>query len=125
MNNSGNWTGFFTYAKTTGGRNPFDVNIEFKMDGANKVLHGEGNDAGGAFELIDSLVTGDIIRFRKKYLNRENNELSIKYAGRLKGNGQIEGKWWVPGRKKMHGFFFMRFEAYEVCTFKSSILHMN
>jgi len=116
MNNSGNWTGFFTYAKTTGGRNPFEVDIKFKMDGANKVLYGRGNDASGEFELTDSLVTGDIIRFRKKYLNQGNSNMPIiKYTGRLKGNAQIEGKWWVPGQKKMHGFFFMRYEAYEVC----------
>ena len=114
MNNSGNWTGFFTYAQTTGSRNPFEVDIEFKMDGANRALYGKGHDASGEFELVDSLVTGDIIRFRKKYLNQEKNNVPIKYAGRLKGNAQIEGKWWVPGQKKMHGLFFMRFETYEV-----------
>ncbi|CAH3172387.1 unnamed protein product [Porites evermanni] len=113
MNNSGNWTGFFTYAKTTGSRNSFKVDIKFKVDGANKILVGKGHDASGAFELIDSLVTGDIVRFRKKYLNQENNDMLIKYAGRLKGNAQIEGKWWIPGEKKIHGFFFMRYEAYE------------
>ncbi|KAM7444632.1 hypothetical protein ABFA07_006733 [Porites harrisoni] len=113
MNNSGNWTGFFTYAKTTGGRNSFKVDIKFKVDGANKILVGKGHDASGAFELIDSLVTGDIVRFRKKYLNQENDDVLIKYAGRLKGNAQIEGKWWIPGEKKIHGFFFMRYEAYE------------
>ena len=116
MNNSGNWTGFFTYAKTTGGRNSFKVDIKFKVDGANKILVGKGQDASGAFELIDSLVTGDIVRFRKKYHNQENNDVLIKYAGRLKGNAQIEGKWWIPGEKKIHGFFFMRYEAYEVCS---------
>lgn len=104
MNNSGNWTGFFTYAKTTGGRNSFKVDIKFKVDGANKILVGKGHDASGAFELIDSLVTGDIVRFRKKYLNQENDDVLIKYAGRLKGNAQIEGKWWIPGEKKIHGF---------------------
>ena len=126
MNNSGNWTGFFTYAKTTGGKNPFEVDIQFKMDGANKVLYGKGNDASGEFEFTDSLVTGDIIRFRKKYLNQGNSQLSIKYAGRLKGNAQIEGKWWVSGQKKMNGFFFMRYEAYEVCLhFKTAFPHLN
>ena len=114
MNNSGNWTGFFTYAKTTGSKTSFEVDIEFKMDGANKILYGKGNDASGEFELVDSLVTGDIMRFRKKYLNKEMSDVSIKYAGRLKGNAQIEGKWWVPGQKKMHGMFFMRYAAYEV-----------
>lgn len=113
MNNSGNWTGFFTYDKTTGSRNHFQVNIEFKMEGANRALYGKGSDAGGAFELIDSLVKDDIIRFRKRYLNNDSGEVSIKYAGRLKGKAQIEGRWWIPGRGKMHGFFFMRCEAYE------------
>lgn len=115
MNNSGNWSGFFTYDKTTGSKSQFKVNINFKMDGANKALYGKGSDVGGAFELIDSLVTDNIVRFRKRYLNKGNGQqLPIKYAGRLKGNAQIEGKWWIPGQKKMHGFFFMRYEAYEV-----------
>lgn len=125
MDNSGNWTGFFTYAKTTGSRNSFKVDIKFKVDGANKILVGKGHDASGAFELIDSLVTGDIVRFRKKYLNQENNDVLIKYAGRLKGNAQIEGKWWIPGEKKIHGFFFMRYEAYEVCSRSKSQFFAN
>ncbi|KAJ7383008.1 hypothetical protein OS493_031178 [Desmophyllum pertusum] len=113
MNNSGNWTGFFTYDKTTGSRNSFEVDIQFKMDGANRVLYGKGNDDSGEFELIDSLLTGDMIRFRKKYLKQGKNDVSIKYAGRLKGNTQIDGKWWIPGVKKMHGRFFIRHNAYE------------
>ena len=115
MNNSGNWTGFFTYDKTTGSRTTFEVDMQFKMDGANKALYGKGSDDSGEFELIDSLLTGDIIRFRKKYLTKGKNEFSIKYAGRLKGNTQIEGMWWVPGGKKMRGKFFMRHKGYEVC----------
>lgn len=115
MNNSGNWTGFFTYDKTTGSQNPFEVDIQFKMDGANRVLYGKGKDESGEFELIDSLLTGDIIRFRKKYLAQGKNDISIKYAGRLKGSTQIEGKWWIPGGNKMHGRFFMRHAIYEVC----------
>lgn len=115
MNNSGNWSGFFTYDKTTGSKNQFEVNIDFKMDGANKALYGKGSDLGGEFELIDSLVTDTIVRFRKRYLKKGNDQqLSIKYAGRLKGNAQIEGKWWIPGKRKMHGFFFMRYDPYEV-----------
>lgn len=115
MNNSGNWSGFFTYDKTTGSKNQFEVNIDFKMDGANKALYGKGSDLGGEFELIDSLVTDTIVRFRKRYLKKDNGQqLSIKYAGRLKGNAQIEGKWWIPGKRKMHGFFFMRYDPYEV-----------
>ncbi|XP_044164361.1 uncharacterized protein LOC122948491 [Acropora millepora] len=114
MNNSGNWSGFFTYDKTTGSKNQFEVNIDFKMDGANKALYGKGSDLGGEFELIDSLVTDNIVRFRKRYLKKGNDQqLSIKYAGRLKGNAQIEGKWWIPGKRKMHGFFFMRYDPYE------------
>ncbi|XP_078353836.1 uncharacterized protein LOC144638515 [Oculina patagonica] len=113
MNNSGNWTGFFTYDKTTGSQTPFEVDIQFKMDGANRVLYGKGKDESGEFELIDSLLTGDIIRFRKKYLAQGKNDISIKYAGRLKGSTQIDGKWWFPGGKKMHGRFFMRHTAYE------------
>ena len=116
MKNSGNWTGFFTYEKTTGSENHFEVDIQFKMDGANRILYGKGKDGSGEeFELIDSLLTEDIIRFRKKYLAQGNSDVSIKYAGRLKGNTQIEGKWWIPGKNKMHGRFFMRHKAYEVC----------
>ena len=115
MKNSGNWTGFFTYEKTTGSENHFEVDIQFKMDGANRALYGKGKDDNGEFELIDSLLTGDIIRFRKKYLTQGKSDVSIKYAGRLKGNTQIEGKWWIPGGKKMHGRFFMRHKAFEVC----------
>lgn len=115
MNNSGTWTGFFTYDKTTGSRNTFEVDIRFKMDGANKVIYGKGSDDSGEFELIDSLLTGNIIRFRKKYLNQGNKDFSIKYAGQLKGNTQIDGKWWVPGGEKMRGKFFMRHKGYEVC----------
>lgn len=44
MKNSGNWTGFFTYDKTTGSENHFEVDIQFKMDGANRVLYGKGKD---------------------------------------------------------------------------------
>ena len=115
MKNSGNRTGFFTYEKTTGSENHFEVDIQFKMDGANRALYGKGKDDNGEFELIDSLLTGDIIRFRKKYLAQGKSDVSIKYAGRLKGNTQIEGKWWIPGGKKMHGRFFMRHKAFEVC----------
>ena len=78
MENSGNWTGFFTYEKTTGSENHFEVDIQFKMDGANRVLYGKGkDDSGEEFELIDSLLTEDIIRFRKKYLAQENSDVSI------------------------------------------------
>lgn len=115
MNNSGTWTGFFTYDKTTGSRNTFEVDVQFKMDGANKVIYGKGSDDSGEFELIDSLLTGNIIRFRKKYLNQGNKDFSIKYAAQLKGNTQIDGKWWVPGGEKMRGKFFMRLKGYEVC----------
>lgn len=62
MLNSGNWTGFFTFAKTTGSRNMFNVQLTFKTEGANNVLQGNGTDESGAFELVDSLVVDDIVR---------------------------------------------------------------
>ena len=38
----------------------------------------------------------------------------IKYAGRIKGQATIEGKWWIPGQERMNGNFFMYYTAYEV-----------
>ena len=114
MKKSGNWSGFFTYGKTTGSRNPFDVHITFKRDGASRVLEGTGKDEGGEFELKGSLETDEIIRFRKQYMDQTNGDLSIKYAARLKGEAQMEGRWWIPGHPKMHGDFYMHFQPYEV-----------
>lgn len=66
MNHSGNWSGFFTFAKTTGSRNNFNVHLTFKTEGANKVVYGRGIDDSGEFEFVDSLVAHDIVRYIKK-----------------------------------------------------------
>ncbi|EDO48200.1 predicted protein [Nematostella vectensis] len=115
MHNTGNWTGFFTYSKTTGSRTAFDVHLTFRTDGANKVLQGNGTDEGGQFEFTDSLVAENIVRFRKRYVDMRPEEPvhTIKYAGRIKGGSTIEGLWWVPGHPRMHGKFFMYYKKYD------------
>ncbi|KAK3737070.1 hypothetical protein QZH41_013879 [Actinostola sp. cb2023] len=110
MNNSGNWSGFFSFAKTTGSQSKFNVQLTFKTEGANKVLYGHGMDESGSFEFVDSLVANDVVRFRKKYAG---DDLVIKYAGRIKAQATIEGKWWIPGQERMNGNFFMYYTDYE------------
>ena len=115
MNNSGNWSGYFSYSKTTGSKNRFDVQLTFKLEGANKVLVGIGTDEGGEFELGNSIVTNSIVKFKKKYKSDKMKNTLIKYVGRVSGGTSIHGQWWIVGKaKQIYGEFFMYYNEYEV-----------
>ena len=63
MKSSGEWRGYFTYAKTTGSQNRFTANIKFAMSGKNRLVAGEGRDAGGKFEITDGILIGTLSLF--------------------------------------------------------------
>ena len=115
MKNSGNWSGYFTYAKTTGSKSKFDVQLTFKLEGANKVFVGKGSDDDGEFELLNSIVTDTVVKFKKRYKNEKMKDSLIKYVGRVSGGSAIHGKWWVVGNaRRVHGEFYMYYNEYEV-----------
>lgn len=60
MNSSGEWRGYFTYAKTTGSKIRFTADMQFIKSGENQLIVGEGQDPGGKFEIKDGIITGKL-----------------------------------------------------------------
>ena len=59
MNNSGEWRGYYLYAKTTGNKFYFKVNVTFSTEGANRVFKGVGKDESGGFEFVNTIIIGE------------------------------------------------------------------
>ena len=57
-NNSGEWRGYYVYAKTTGHKFYFQVEIAFRKEGANYIFHGEGKDESDSFFFTNAIIIG-------------------------------------------------------------------
>ncbi|XP_065657223.1 uncharacterized protein LOC100206310 isoform X3 [Hydra vulgaris] len=110
--NSGEWRGYYQYAKTTGNRFFFSVDIKFMKDGANWIFQGNGKDESGGFTFNNSIILGETIKFEKSYNDGSNS--IIKYHGKVIEATKISGNWWVPGENRLHGIFFMWNKEYEI-----------
>ena len=59
MGNSGEWQGYYSYAKTTGGKTYFSVDMKFKTtENGIETFHGEGMENGDEFMFKNALITG-------------------------------------------------------------------
>lgn len=114
MNSSGEWRGYFTYAKTTGSKIRFTADMQFIKSGENQLIVGEGQDPGGKFEIKDGIITGNSVKFQKAYVSTPVTETSIIYSGKILSGSRILGNWWVPNKKRFYGEFFMWNRNYDI-----------
>lgn len=68
MNNSGEWRGYFIYAKTTGSKFYFQVNFAFKREGSNRIFSAQGKDESGDFSFQHGIIIGTLFLTSKKIL---------------------------------------------------------
>eukprot|EP00112_Aurelia_sp_Birch-Aquarium-sp1_P014623 Seg3171.3 transcript_id=Seg3171.3/GoldUCD/mRNA.D3Y31 product="Transmembrane prolyl 4-hydroxylase" protein_id=Seg3171.3/GoldUCD/D3Y31 len=114
MKSSGEWRGYFTYAKTTGSQNRFTANMKFTISGKNRLVAGEGRDTGGKFDITDGILIGDTVKFQKSYSSAQGKDADIKYSGKIISGSRILGNWYVPDKKRLFGTFFMWNKDYEM-----------
>lgn len=54
------------------------------------------------------------MKFKKKYRNSLSSNGDINYSGKIIAGSRILGNWWVHGKKRLFGNFFMWNKDYEV-----------
>lgn len=114
MNNSGEWRGYFIYAKTTGSKFYFQVNFAFKREGSNRIFSAQGKDESGDFSFQHGIIIGDTMKFEKQYNAQSSGDPNIKYQGKIIDGTKVSGYWWLPGQKRLRGSFFMWNRDYEI-----------
>ena len=67
-------------------------------------------------------MTGQTIKLEKRYMEGGPEDGKIKYHGKIIEGTKISGKWWVPGKARLRGTFFMWYRDYEVFDL-SELLH--
>jgi len=113
-NCTGEWRGYFTYAMTTGSKSRFTMNLKIFKNGPNQLLSGDGRDSSGQFDIEDGLILGNMVKFIKQYNSSPSRNGDIYYSGKIISGSRITGNWWVPGKKRLFGTFFMWNKDYEL-----------
>ena len=63
-----------------------------------------------------------MVKFKKQYNSSPSRNGDIYYSGKIISGSRITGNWWVPGKKRLFGTFFMWNKDYEVRHISKTVL---
>ena len=61
-------------------------------------------------------------KFKKQYNSSPSRNGDIHYSGKIISGSRIMGNWWVPGKKRLFGTFFMWNKDYEVSCITENVV---